>query len=60
MIDAVYCCFGHIEECLESFLDEFENMPILEKNDRASEKCNFCKNDADYKLVKSEVRASWE
>ena len=56
----VYSCSEHIEELLDVFLDEVEEMPIMEKllDDEAG--CHECQKQALYKLSGSEVKTRWE
>ena len=55
----LYSCDDHIEELLDVFLDEVEEMPLMEEIMNA-EKCHKCQERAMYKLSGSEVKAKWE
>ena len=72
----MYSCAEHIEELLEVFLDENEEMPVMEEvkdaeviccecQERARPQenyiiCDKCEVRAVYKLLGSEVRTRWE
>ena len=55
-----YSCADHVEELLEVYLDEIEEMPIMEKAVAAEVVCHKCKEKALYKISGSEVKAKWE
>jgi len=73
---AIYGCVSHIEELLDVFLDEFEELPIMEKiidtetmcdeyQELATPQesyitCDKCESRAVYELLGSEVKAKWE
>jgi len=56
----IYSCASHIEELLEAFLDEIEEMPIIEKATRAGVECHKCQGKSLYKIFGSEVKTKWE
>jgi len=56
----VYSCENHIEELLEIFLDESEEMPIMNEVKDAKMACVKCKKMANYELLGSEVKTVWE
>ena len=56
----MHSCREHIEESLDIYLDEFEEMPIMDGINNPSLKCHVCQKVADYQLGKSGVKASWE
>lgn len=61
-----YSCAEHIEEILEIFLDETEELPVMESiNEQSTSKeneiiCDQCELKALYQLLGSEVKATWE
>ena len=56
----IYSCHDHIEELLEVFLDEIEEMPVMEEIRDADLVCHECGHLARYQLLGSEVKAKWE
>lgn len=56
----MYSCNNHIEEILDIFLDEKEEMPVMEAINGATVRCYECQEIAVYKLSGSEVEAKWE
>ena len=60
MDKVVYSCNEHIEELLEVFLDEIEEMPVMEEITVGNMICYECKKVASYRLSGSKVKATWE
>jgi len=60
MTKVIYSCTDHIEELLEVFLDEVEEMPVMETIIGDEIICNECQVIAKYKLLGSEVKVEWE
>lgn len=60
MDKVIYSCIDHIEELLEVFLDEVERMPVMEEISDSDVVCYECQELAKYKLLGSEVKATWE
>ena len=60
MDKVIYGCVDHIEELLDTFLDENEEMPVMEEMSVGEVGCHECKEMAIYKLTGSEVKAKWE
>lgn len=60
MDKVIYSCSDHIEELLEVFLDEAEEMPVMEDISDVDVVCYECQELARYKLSGSEVKATWE
>jgi len=60
MKKVMYSCAEHIEELLEVFLDESEEMPVMEESNDATLVCNHCQQTAKYQLLGSEVKTTWE
>jgi len=73
MASVIYSCAEHIDELLEFFLDESEEMPIMDEleeiNGLCDERekvaspqftCDKCELSALYRLSGSEVKARWE
>ena len=56
----IYSCAEHIEELLDIYLDEEEEMPVMEKTINAEDGCHECQEQALYKLSGSEVKTKWE
>jgi len=56
----IYSCSDHIEELLDVFLDENEEMPVMEEIKNAEVVCYECQKKALYKLSGSEVKTRWE
>ena len=56
----IYSCADHIEELLDVFLDENEEMPVMEEVGDAKVMCRECQEQALYKLLGSEVKTRWE
>ena len=56
----MYGCGAHIEEILDVFLDETEEMPIMEEIRDDQFLCDECQEQAFYRLLGSDVKATWE
>lgn len=56
----IYSCIDHVEDLLEVFLDEVEEMPVMEEIIDVQFVCHECQEMARYKLSGSEVKAKWE
>lgn len=56
----IHSCSTHIEELLEIFLDEIEEMPVMDNIENAEMICSECEQRAKYRLSGSEVKAKWE
>jgi len=56
----IYSCAEHIEELLDVFLDENEEMPVMEETMDTEVACHECQKQALYKLLGSEVKTKWE
>jgi CxxH/CxxC protein (TIGR04129 family) len=56
----IYSCTEHIEDLLDVFLDEVEEMPVIEKVAHTEVVCHECQKQAFYKLSGSEVKTKWE
>jgi len=56
----IYSCELHIEELLEVFLDDFEEMPVMNEVKDAKMACHECMEVAKYQLLGSEVKTTWE
>ena len=55
----IHSCKEHIEELLDVFLDENNEMPLMEEV-LDDQKCYECQERASYKLLGSEVKGKWE
>ena len=60
MTKMMYSCNEHIEELLDIFLDENEEMPVMEKIIDMKVICHECQTWAVYQLLGSEVKTKWE
>jgi len=60
MNKVIYSCTDHIEELLDVFLDENEELPVMEEVLDAKIVCHECQGLALYRLSGSEVKAIWE
>jgi len=56
----IYSCEWHMEELLEVFLDENEEMPIMSEVAHTGIGCRECEKKAKYQLSGSEVKVAWE
>lgn len=56
----IYSCENHIEDLLDVYLDEVEQLPVLEKITTDAATCSECQETATYLLSESEVDAIWE
>lgn len=56
----IYSCALHVEELLEFFLDENEEMPVMEETVNDQMTCHECQEKAVYQLLGSEVKTTWE
>ena len=56
----MYSCAEHIEFVLDIFLDEIEEMPVMEEISEAGVACAECERMAQYRLSGSEVKVRWE
>ena len=56
----IYSCNDHIEDLLDFFLDEIEEMPLMEEIKKPEIMCHECKEQALYMLLRSDVKAKWE
>jgi CxxH/CxxC protein (TIGR04129 family) len=53
-------CQNHIEEILDIFMDDREEMPVMEQIDGETLTCQICGEKAMYQLLQSGVKTSWE
>jgi len=56
----IHSCNEHIEDLLDVFLDENNELPLMEEVESYEIKCHECQKMARYKLLGSEVKAKWE
>ncbi|MCL1989752.1 MAG: CxxH/CxxC protein [Defluviitaleaceae bacterium] len=59
MSNVIYSCIKHVEELLDVFLDEIEELPLIEEVAGVKVLCHKCQEIAVYKLSGSEVKATW-
>ena len=53
-------CQKHIEAILDIFMDELEEMPLMEQVDEANLQCQICGEKALYRLAVTGVKARWD
>ncbi|KAB7707600.1 CxxH/CxxC protein [Bacillus aerolatus] len=47
----IYCCKEHTELALDIIVDEYETAPIIEKLEVEKKSCEYCQNEAEYKVA---------
>jgi len=56
----IQACESHIEILIDSYLDDFEIMPIIKKNEDLNLHCSKCDNLSLYTLLESDVKTQWQ
>ena len=60
MDKVIYGCAAHIEDLLDVFLDEVEEMPVMAEISDTDAMCHECQERALYQLFGSDVKTQWE
>ena len=56
----MHSCLEHIDHAIDVYLDEYEEMPVLNELKDSNAKCHFCQQTAHYELERSGVKGTWE